>query len=124
MRTRENSDVFLMGNKGNSFAMINGYESLIRQEIESFPANQVLATPEDDLLGYLVEKYALDVPTLRADDAYIERQGETQIDVSRRFDYGFPGDRGSQHVPGHEVVMLSPIRAILICFMSGRRPSQ
>jgi hypothetical protein len=101
MRMRGNSDVFLMGDQGDSFAMIHGYEDLIRQEVERFPANQVLATPEDDLLGYLIEKYALHVPTLKADDAYVERQGETQIDVSRRFDYGFPGGRGSQHVPEH-----------------------
>jgi hypothetical protein len=105
---RGNNDVFLMGGKGDSFAMINGYENSIRQEVERFPANQVLATPEDDLLGYLIEKYALHVPTLNADDAYVERQGETQIDVSRRFDYGFPGERGSQHVPGHEVVIAVP----------------
>jgi hypothetical protein len=92
MRTGRNSDVFFMGDKGDSFSLINGYENHIRQQVESFPANQVLATPEDDLLGYLIEKYTLHVPTLKADGAYVERQGETQIDVSRRFDYGFPDD--------------------------------
>lgn len=75
MRTRGHSDVFLMGDKGDSFSMISGYEGLIRQEVEKFPANQVLATPEDDLLSYLIQKYTLDVPTLKADEAYIERQG-------------------------------------------------
>ena len=90
MRTGGNSDVFLMGDKGDSFSLIKSYENGIRQEVESFPANQVLATPEDDLLGYLIEKYTLHVPTLKADDAYVERQGETQIEVSHRFDYGSP----------------------------------
>ncbi|WBO58986.1 hypothetical protein GT370_18170 [Acidocella sp. MX-AZ03] len=79
--------------------MIHGYEDLVRQEVKKFPANQVLATPEDDLLAYLIEKYTLHVPALNADDAYIERQGETQIDVSHRFDYGYPGGRGKQQVP-------------------------
>jgi hypothetical protein len=97
-----------MGDKGDSFSMINGYENHIRQEVERFPANQVLATPEDDLLNYLIEKYTLHVPTLEADNAYVERQGETRIDVSRRFEYGFPGDGGSRHVPGHEVVIAVP----------------
>ncbi|KIL99373.1 hypothetical protein CCC_04144 [Paramagnetospirillum magnetotacticum MS-1] len=108
MRIRGHSDVFLMGNKGDSFSMISAYEGLIRQEVEKFPANQVLATPEDDLLGYLIQKYTLDVPTFKADEAYIERQGETQIDVSHRFDYGFHDGRGGQHVPGHEVVIGVP----------------
>jgi hypothetical protein len=108
MRRGENSDVFFMGDKGDSFSLINGYENQIRQEVESFLANQVLATPEDDLLGYLSEKYTLHVPTLKADDAYVDRQGETEIDVSRRFGYGFPDDGGSRHVPGHEVVIAVP----------------
>lgn len=108
MRMPGNNDVFSMGDKSDNFAMINGYENLIRQEIESFPANQVLATPEDDLVGYLIEKYTLHVPTLKAENAYVERQGETQIDVSHRFDYGFPGRGDSQRVPGHEVVIAVP----------------
>ena len=108
MRMRGYSDLFLMGDKGDSFSMIRGYEDLIRQEIEKFPANQVLATPEDDLLGYLMQKYILDVPTLKADDSYIDRQGETQIDVSHRFDYGLHDGRGGRHVPGHEVVIAIP----------------
>ncbi|MFS3137206.1 hypothetical protein ACLRDC_17865 [Gluconacetobacter sacchari] len=108
MRVRGDSDVFSMGDQGDSFAMINGYEDLIRQEVDRFPANQVLATPEDDLVNYLIEKYALHVPRLKADDAYVERQGETQIDVSHRFDYGFSGRGNSQPIPGHEVVIAVP----------------
>lgn len=108
MQMRGNSDVFLMGDRGDSFAMIHGYEDLIRKEIERFPPNQVLATAEDDLLGYLIEKYALHVPRLKADDAYVERHSETQIDVSHRFDYGFPRGGGDRHVPGHEVVIAIP----------------
>lgn len=108
MRMPGSSDVFSMGDQSDSFTMVHGYENLVRQEVEKFPANQVLATPEDDLLAYLIEKHTLHVPALKADDAYIERQGETQIDVSRRFDYGFPGGRGNQQVPGHEVVIAVP----------------
>ena len=120
MRRGGNSDVFLMGDKGDSFSLINGYENHIRQEIESFPANQVLATAEDDLLDYLIKKYTLHVPALKPDDAYVEQQGETQIDVSHRFDYGFPGDGGS--VRGHEVVIAVP-PAIPISFVSAHRHS-
>jgi hypothetical protein len=97
-----------MGDNANSSSMTSSYESQIRQEVEQFPVNQVLATPEDDLLGYLIQKYTLVVPAVNADQAYVERQGETQINVSHRFDYGFMDGRGKQHVPGHEVVIAIP----------------
>lgn len=108
MRGRGSTDVFLMGDKGDSFAMISAYEGLIRQEIEKFPTNQVLASPEDDLIAYLIQKYTLDVPALKADEAYVDHQGETQIDVSHRYSYGFPDRRGNRQVAGHEVVIAIP----------------
>ena len=108
MRNRGNSSIFYMGDKTDNFSMVTQYENLIRKEIEDFTANQILSTPENDLCDYLYRKYSLDVPTLKENDAYIERQGETQIDVSHRFDYGFDRGRGNRFVPGHEVVVAIP----------------
>lgn len=108
MRMQGSSDTFLMGGGGSSQVLINNYESLILQEVEKFSENQVLAKPEDDLLAYLIAKYTVQVPALKADDACIERHGETQIDVSQRFDYGHFGGRGNLYLPGHEVVVAIP----------------
>ena len=62
--------------------LINGYEAGIRQEVEGWERNKILAASEPDLIAYLVEKYTLDPPRLLRDDLHIESEGETKIDVS------------------------------------------
>lgn len=62
--------------------LINGYEAGIRQEVEGWERNKILAASEPDLIAYLVEKYTLDPPRLLRDDIHIESEGETKIDVS------------------------------------------
>lgn len=67
--------------------LIRTYEVDIKNEVESWDRNRILASSESDLVTYLVEKYSFDPPQLRRDDIYIENEGESKIDVSGRFDY-------------------------------------
>ena len=89
-------------------ALIQGYEAAIKEEVESWERNRILASSESDLVTYLVGKHSLDPPRLLRDQVYVENEGEAQIDVSGRFEYGI-WDRSSSHfVPGSFVTVAIP----------------
>ena len=83
------------------------YEERIRDEVENWERNKVLATSETDLVAYLVEKYTLDAPRLFTGQKYVEEEGETKIDVSQRIEYSFD-PFGPSEVPGHYVIVAIP----------------
>ena len=88
--------------------MISGYELRIRDEVEQWERNRILASSESDLVTYFVEKYTLDPPRLLLDQIYIDSEGETNIDVSRRFD-NYVRDRNSPKlIPGSYVTVAIP----------------
>src|ERR1700723_1147052 len=64
----------------------------IAREIEGMEANRLLNTSTDDLVTYFEKKYHMDAPRLLEDQVEAS-SAEANIDVSRRFDYGFPGER-------------------------------
>lgn len=86
--------------------LIRGYEAEIQNEVERWERNKVLAASEPDLVAYLVDKYTLEPPVLDRDGKYVESEGETQIDLSGRPDYGVLG--GPRHVPGAYVTIAIP----------------
>lgn len=88
--------------------LILACETAIGKEVESWERNRVLAASEPDLIAYLVEKYTLDPPRLLRDQIHIESEGETKIDVSRRWDYGAFDSEGPHHVPGSYVTIAIP----------------
>ena len=62
--------------------LIELYERQLRDEIEGWEQNKVLAGSESDLVTYLLEKYSLHAPRLLREDIHIDREGEASIDVS------------------------------------------
>ena len=62
--------------------LIKRYDAELRNEVEGWERNKVLAVSESDLISYLVEKYTLNSPQLLRDQIHIESDGETKIDVS------------------------------------------
>ena len=89
-------------------ALIHRCETEIKEEVERWDRNRILASSETDLVAYLVEKYTLDPPRLLRDDIHIESEGEAKIDVSGRFEYGV-WDRSSPHfIPGSFVTVAIP----------------
>ena len=93
--------------QGELSNLINGYEHKIRHEIEHWERNKVLAVSETDLIVYLIDKYTLDAPRLLTEQKFIESEGETKIDVSLRFEYGY-GSFNPQSVPGSYVTIAVP----------------
>ena len=89
-------------------ALIRGYESAIRREVEGWEPNRILASSESDLVSYLVEEYTLDAPRILHGQLYIESEGEAKIDVRGRFEYDIR-DRGQPfHVAGSFVTVAIP----------------
>ena len=89
-------------------ALIRGYEAALNKEVEQWERNRILASSESDLVTYLVEKYTLDPPRLLRDQIHIDSEGETKIDVSRRFNYDV-WERDSPHfIPGSYVTVAIP----------------
>ncbi len=79
MRQSDNELLFYSQDLGN---LIQSYEAQLREEVEAWERNKVLAASESDLVTYLVDKYTLHPPRLLPDNIYIESEGEASIDVS------------------------------------------
>ncbi len=90
-------------------ALISTWESRLKDEIEEWNPNRILSTSEHDLVAYLVDRFTIDPPSLLRDQVYIDREGETNIDVSRRFEYNL-GRKGPYHVPGSYVTVGIPFK--------------
>ena len=76
-------------------------------EIDSLGENRVLHSSEDELCGYLVEKYRIE--PLRIDEAEIDVGTEdVQLDVSRRFNYGAYGSPYPVYVTGTRFIFHIP----------------
>ena len=89
-------------------ALIRGYEVAIKEEVEQWERNRILASSESDLVSYLVEKYTLDPPRLLRDQIHIDSEGETKIDISHRHEYDVR-DRNSPYlIPGSYVTVAIP----------------
>ena len=104
-------------------ALIRTYEFRLKEEVEKWESNRILSTSEHDLVAYLVDKYTPDPPRLLRDQVYIDREGETKIDVSRRFEYNLVGGQGPLHIPGTYVTVGIPFEgdAKLFSFKASTR---
>ena len=88
--------------------LTSGYEAEIRNEVEGWERNKVLAASEPDLIAYLVEKYTLDPPRLLPDEIHIESEGETRVDISLRPEFSMWNRNGPNYVPGSYVTVAIP----------------
>ena len=89
-------------------ALIHRYETAIKEEVERWQRNRILASSESDLVTYLVDKYTFDPPRLLCDQMHIENEGEAKVDVSGRFDYGIWDDSSPHFIPGSYVTVAIP----------------
>ena len=89
-------------------ALIRGCEATLKEEVEQWDRNRILASSESDLVTYLVEKYTLDPPRLLRDQIHIDSEGETKIDVSRRYEYDVWDRDGPHLIPGSYVTVAIP----------------
>jgi hypothetical protein len=88
----------------------------IVREIEGMDANRLLNTSTDDLVAYFERKYQMEAPHLLEDQVEASSE-EASIDVSRRFGYGFPGDRdGPVMVKGLAITYHVPFEGDAECF--------
>lgn len=93
-------DSELLFAKEDLSTLIGTFEFRLKEEVEEWEPNRILSASEHDLVAYLVGKLTLDPPRLLREQVYIEREGETKIDVSRRFEYNPIGRSGPYLVPG------------------------
>lgn len=91
----------------NWFDVAENIKQKLKAEVASIDGDRLLNTSVDDLCDYLVEKYSIDIPTLRRDEILAD-QRETQIDV-RNMPNSFARYTGyAAPVPGIEVEILVP----------------
>lgn len=89
-------------------ALIRKYEVDIKEEVEGWDRNRILASSESDLVTYLVEKYSFDLPRILKDQIYVENDGETEIDVRGRFEYGMHDRERPFYVSGTFITVAIP----------------
>jgi hypothetical protein len=94
--------------EADSFSVQDHQRKSVEAEIANMDGNRLLNTNVDDLVGYVVEKYRIDVPELDEANMSVD-QRESRQDVSgdpRRMAY-FVND-GPVHVTGTEVIVDVP----------------
>ena len=91
-------------------ALIRSYPETIRNEVDGWEENKVLAASETDLIGYLEQKYVLDAPELRPREEWQASSEDTKIDVSHDFRRGGYADGRQLLVPGQRVIVKVPFR--------------
>jgi len=95
--------------KADAFSVQERQRRAVETEIAGMDGNRLLNTNVDDLVGYIVDKFRIDVPEL--DEANMKAdQRESRRDVSGdpwRFAYHM-GDERPVHVTGTEVIVEVP----------------
>ena len=89
-------------------ALIHRYEIAIKEEVERWDRNRILASSESDLVTCLVDQYTFDPPRLLCDQMLIEKEGEAKVDVSGRFEYGIWDNSTPHFIPGSFVTVAIP----------------
>ena len=77
------------------------------KEVADMDGNRLLNSSVNDLCGYLVEKYRIDVPILNRDGIHVD-QHETQIDVSRDPMRAISNRSQPYYIPGTAIEITVP----------------
>lgn len=93
--------------KGDLADTLRHHFEQIPAKVDLIPKDQLLATPEDDLVDYIYSSINIEPIVLHEDSKEME-QHETKIDVSGYRDRNPFGDRGPIYVPGVKVVVSIP----------------
>ena len=89
-------------------ALIRSYPEAIRNEVDGWEENKVLAASETDLINFLEQKYVLDGPELRPREEWQASSEDTKVDVSHDFRRGGYLDGRQLLVPGQRVIVKVP----------------
>ena len=98
----------LLFNDKNLGDLIRAYPGSIREEVDRWAENKVLAASETDLINYLLEKYTLHGPKLRPREEWQLDGHDTKVDVSHDFRRGGYGRGDPLLVPGQRIVVRVP----------------
>ena len=79
----------------------------LEKEVEQAGANELLNVSVDDFCAYLAGKYAIEPITLRENEIAMD-QGETDIDISRDFNYAVRDRSTPSYIKGTEVTIFIP----------------
>lgn len=90
--------------EGDLDGMLRNHQNQITSKIDQIQKDQLLATPEDDLVQHVCDSMEVEPITLHEESAEME-QHETKIDVSGYRDQNPFRDRGPIYVAGIRVVV-------------------
>ena len=88
--------------------LIRAYPQLMRDEVDKWEENKILAASETDLIDYLVEKYILNGPKLRPREEWNVVSEDTKVDVSHDFRRGGYRDGRRLFVAGQRITVHVP----------------
>jgi hypothetical protein len=93
--------------KGDLNETLRNHIATITYKVDNIPKNQLLATPEDDLVDYIYSEFEV-IPITLHEDAKEMEQHEINIDVSGYPDRNFFREEGPIYVPGVRIVVSIP----------------
>ncbi len=98
----------LLFNDKSLGGLIRAYPESIREEVDGWAENKVLAASETDLINFVVEKYTLHGPELRPREEWQLEGQDTKVDVSHDFRRGGYGRGRPLLVPGQRIIVRVP----------------
>lgn len=88
-------------------SVLTGQEQALSKEISSLSEDRVLKSAPEDLCDYFVEKYRIDA--IEIDESGIQADyGDTQVDVSHRFEYAVFDRSSPTYVTGTRITFYLP----------------
>ncbi len=72
------------------FSLERDMKHILTSEIVGMDPDRILNTDPDAMARYFVDKFTLELPSIRKDDISVDHR-ETAIDISRRIEYGYSG---------------------------------
>ena len=88
-------------------SVLAGHQQAYSKEINSLSESRILNTSPEDLCSYFVEKYRVE-PIVLDESAIQMDYGDTQVDVSRRFEYAIIDRSGPHYVTGTKITFYVP----------------
>ncbi len=94
--------------KHSAHVVVDHQRQLAMKELEGFTEAQILNTPTEDLVRYLLEKYILEVPLLHEDKQHVHDQEIQQQIENRGYDIFSDRAGGSRTVTINQVILHIP----------------
>jgi hypothetical protein len=90
--------------KGELSAALDGQRRQLKEEVDGTPEDYLLNVDIEEWVGYLTDKYGVDVPVLHPDQVDAEDEGEQPVDVSHEhFTRAISDPSQPAYVPGRRI---------------------